>query len=222
LAKVAKFAKKDDPRDIDEIVDAVMDELDWGSLVDIVEPDLIMAAIEGASIGISDLSITDDDVINAVNAVARDYASDRAAEMVGMKRVDGKLVENPNADKRIDESTRNMVRQSIKEAFEGETKVSDLAAVIRESGAFSPGRAALIAENEVRQAQIRGNLASWKAAGVVQEFRWQMSADHEVCDVCDANAEGSPYPLSEAETLLDHTHPMCACILIATRIKGIE
>lgn len=222
LAKVAKFAKKDDPRDIDEIVDAVMAELDWGSLVDIVEPDLRMGAVEGADIGISDLSITDDDVINAVNAVARDYASNRAAEMVGMKWVDGELVPNPRAEMRIDESTRNMIRTSIKEAFEAETKVSDLATAIRESSAFSPARAALIAENEVRKAQIRGNLASWKASGVVQEFRWQMSADHTCCDICDEFAEGGPYPLAKAEKMLDETHILCQCILVATKIKGIE
>jgi hypothetical protein len=222
LAKVAKAANGDDPRDIDEIVDAVMAELDWHSLVDIVEPDLLMAAIEGADIGISDLSITDQDVISAVNEVARDYASNRSAEMVGMKRVDGELVPNPRAEMRIDESTRNMVRQSIKDAFSDETKVSDLAAAIRESGAFSQARADLIAENEVRQAQVRGNLASWEASGVVQEFRWQLSGDHTCCDICDKFAEEGPYPLDQAEQMLDETHVLCACILVATKIKGVE
>jgi hypothetical protein len=222
FAKANKFQKDDSPKHIDEIVDAIMAELDWSSLAEVAEPDLMAAAIEGAAIGISDLEITDQDVISAINTVARDYAQNRSAEMVGMKRVDGELVQNPNAQYAIDESTRDMLRTSIKEAFEAETPVSQLAQTIQSSRAFSPDRAKLIAENEVRQAQVRGNLASWVKGGVVEKFRWQLSGDHSCCDICDAFAAGGPYPLAKAEAMLDETHPLCACILIATKIKGID
>jgi hypothetical protein len=211
-----------DPEDIEDIVNAALNEIDWASLVDLVEPDLSAAALEGGDIGIGELEITDDAVISAVNAVARDYAEERAAEMVGMRRVDGELVPNPNAAMRIDESTRNMVRQAITEAFEAETPVQDIAERLQSSHAFSEKRASLIAENEVRQAQVRGNLAAWTESGVVESFNWVLSGDHSCCDICDTYAEDGPYPLEEAEDKLAATHPLCACILVAAKIKGIN
>jgi hypothetical protein len=139
-----------------------------------------------------------------------------------MKRVDGQIVPNPNAAMRIDESTRNMVRQTIKEAFEADTPVANIAAELQSSHAFSESRAELIAENEVRQAQVRGNLEAWKASGVVEKFNWVLSGDHSCCDICDTFAEEGPYPLDEAEAMLLKTHPLCACILVAAKIKGID
>lgn len=222
-ATTAKLAKADDdPEEIEDIVDAVLNEMDWQSLVELIEPDLSAAAVEGGDIGIEDFEITEQAVISAVNEAARDYAHDRAAELVGMKWVDGELVPNPNAAMRIDESTRNMVRQTISDAFTAETPVGNLAAELQSSHAFSEKRARLIAENEVRQAQIRGNLEAWKASGVVETFNWLLSGDHEVCDICDSYAEGSPYPLKDAERLLGHSHPLCQCILVAAKIKGIK
>jgi hypothetical protein len=218
-----RSAKADgDPDDIEALVNSVLDEIDWASLADLIEPDLSAAAIEGADIGFADLEVTEQALISEVNEIARDYAEQRSAEMVGMKRVDGQIVPNPNAAMRIDESTRNMVRQTIKEAFEADTPVANIAAELQSSHAFSESRAELIAENEVRQAQVRGNLEAWKASGVVEKFNWVLSGDHSCCDICDTFAEEGPYPLDEAEAMLLKTHPLCACILVAAKIKGID
>lgn len=222
-AKLQQLAKADgDPEEIEDIVNSVLDSIDWGNLVDLVEPDLSSAAVEGADVGLGELDITEQALISEVNEAARDYAEQRAASLVGMKWVNGDLVPNLNASMRIDESTRNMVRQTIKEAFEADTPVAGIIAELQSSYAFSEKRAQLIAENEVRQAQVRGNLEAWIASDVVEKFNWVLSGDHSCCDICDTFAAEGPYLLDKAEGMLAETHPLCACILIAAKIKGID
>src|SRR5205807_1478652 len=106
------------------VYEAAQAELDWRSIAEEVEDDLYEATREGGLHGMMQLEISDQDMINAVNAVARDFAEKRAAEMVGMKWVDGELVENPRAEWAISETTRDDLRRIIKQAFEDETPIS--------------------------------------------------------------------------------------------------
>ena len=213
---------EDHQKEIDEIVASILAQIDWESFVEVVESDLTAAALDGANYGLESLSVVDEEIVSVVQNMARDYAHDRAAELVGMKWVDGELVPNPNAEWRIDDTTRNMVRRTITEAFESETPIAEVIAKLEESPAFSHERAKLIAEQEVRQAQIRANLKSWLKVGVVEEFDWVLSGDHTCCDICDGFSAEGPYPLAEAQAMLDETHIGCLCILRAAKIKGID
>lgn len=220
------------PEDIDELVRAALASVNWEAFVDLAEPELEAAAVEGARFGLEELGVLPaagvvptteiQALISEVNATARDWARKRAAEMVGMKYVDGELVENPNAKWRIDQATRNMLQRDITEAFAAETPISDLAATIRSSGAFSESRADLIATTEVSNAQMRGNAESWLKNGNVEEFDWQLSADHVCCDICDIFAMNSPHPIGKLLELLDQKHPRCQCNTVATKIKGVS
>lgn len=220
------------PDDIDQLVTAALGSVDWTKFVDLAEPELEAAAVEGARVGLEELGVLPpagtipttevQALISEVNAVARDWAKQRAAEMVGMKYVDGELVENPNAAWRIDQATRNMLQRDITAAFEAETPIADLAATIRASGAFSESRADLIATTEVSNAQMRGTAESWIQNGNVLEFKWQTSADHVCCDICDIFEMNSPHPIEKVLEMLRQRHPRCWCGIIATRIKGVE
>jgi len=227
--KVAKAA--DDPKDIDEIVDAIMADITWSELVDIVEPDLNAAYIEGATVGLKEVEaiapngVEINTLISEVNSVAGGWAKDRAAELVGMKWVDDEFVTNPNAQYAITDTTRSMLRLTIAEAFDSETTMASLESAIQTAGAFSADRAELIARTEVSMAQTAGNYAGWVKNGNVEATRWQVSADHEICDECDANEDAGPVKLGEAFPSGDlHTpaHPRCECVLIASKIKGVK
>jgi hypothetical protein len=154
-------------------------------------------------------------MISDVNQVAIDYAKKRSAELVGMKWVDGELVTNPNAAMAITDSTRNMIRQAITDAFSREVPFNQLVQTIQNSGAFSEERAKLIADTEMKFAQSRGNLEAWKRSGVIKSIRWLVSGMHYDLDECDLNVEAGPIPIGEAFPTGDEAppaHPRCSCV----------
>ena len=184
-----------------------------------VGPERMQDALQAVIADRTGLSILD---LGCGSGLAGVSMRPRAAEMVGMKYVDGKLAENPNAKWRIDLATRSMLQRDITAAFAGNTPLSDLAATIRASGAFDQARADLIATTEVSNAQMRGNAEAWLKNGNVQEFKWQLSADHVCCDECDIMAINSPYPVEKVLELLDQRHPRWQCAVSGTKIKGVD
>jgi hypothetical protein len=237
---VHKMAKADTEPDvvqqqqIEQIVDAIMGSIQWDALPAAVQPAIQDAALDGAAIGLDQteravqsgpltvtlsptpVRVTASATISDVNQVAMDYARDRGAEMVGMKWVDGVLVQNPNAAMAITDSTRNMLREILTEAFSRETPMSELVQRIQAAGVFSEKRAKLIATTEVKFAMARGNIEAWKKTGVIQAVEWVLSADHEVDDECDENAEAGQVPVGEAFPSGDVAppqHPACLCAL---------
>jgi hypothetical protein len=234
VAKAAKLTKADDkPSDeeIDRMVEEIMGTIDWEEFVGLVQPELEQAAVAGATEGMEELAAALPEIPQAevavitssANEVAREWAQRRAAEMVGMRRLeDGQLVENPNAIWRIDFTTRNILQRDIVAAFSADTPMTDLSATIQASGAFSEKRADLIARTEVSNAQMHGNAEAWLKNGNVEEFKWQLSADHVCSDICDTLAADGPYPIARVLELLLKKHPRCVCSIIATRIKGVS
>lgn len=211
--------------EIDDYVSALMASIDWDSLVVVVTPQIQQAASAGASIGVADMNITATAVINEVNAVARDYATDRGAELVGKKWVNGQLIDNPDAKWAITDTTRNMLRQIVSDAFSGETEMSDLQEAIQQAGAFSEERAALIARTEVAMAQVQGNYSGWVKSGNVLTVRSILSGDHDVLDECDLNAEAGPIPIGKpfpSGGLSSPFHPRCQCVVIPVKVKGVD
>ena len=77
------------------------------------------------------------------------------AEMVGKRWVDGELVDNPNAEWRIDEATRDEIRSVIEKGLNDNIGHDAIADAIREAGAFSEDRAEMIANTEERTFALR-------------------------------------------------------------------
>jgi hypothetical protein len=155
---------------------------------------------------------------NVVNQRAAAYARSRSAEMVGMKWVDGKLVENPSAQWAITDSTREWLRETITGAFEGKdgpTTPAKLAEKIRASSAFSKSRARMIAHTEVGNANVSTQFDYAVLMGATHK-RTRLSADHpeDDDDVCvDAAGEGE-VPIDHVYAggkLMPLFHPRCKC-----------
>lgn len=183
------------------------------------------SALAGVSKGLLELQYTDAKVINRINRIARDWASDRAAELVGMRYDDdGELIENPNAEWAITDTTREQLRVIVRDAFSDETKMPYLVERIREAGAFADWRADLIARTEVAHAQAKGNLAVWKETGAVESIQWLLSDDHNDSIGCDCETnEGEIVDVGDTFPSGDESppaHPGCQCVATAVTVRG--
>jgi hypothetical protein len=78
-----------------------------------VEAILAPMAQSGAQDALAQLDVRGGVDFDVVNEHAVAWAKDRSAELVGMKYVDGELVENPKAEWSIEESTRETIRDLV-------------------------------------------------------------------------------------------------------------
>jgi hypothetical protein len=231
LAKGRIFKAEDDSSEFDpgayaeSISNDVFEE--FRTLPAHVQPALEDAMLSGINTGMLQLALHDTKMISAANKIATDYAKDRAAELVGMKyNAEGELIENPSAEWAISDTTRDKIKRIVKESFEGETKIKDVAAKIQqalqddEAGIFTDARAKTIANTEVANAQAGGNFEVWKRSGLVGTVKWTVSAD-EPCDICEANKDvevefEDEFPSGD---IMPPAHPNCRCVLVAVKIE---
>ncbi len=137
-------------------------------------------------------------LVNQVHAESLAYARDRAAEMVGKKWVNGALVDNPNAEWVITDTTRDDIQALVAQVQSGELKATDLPGAIMEAATFSKERAAMIARTELMEANAQGSLASYYAArkiGVNVKKAWL--PDAEACDICLENEAAGAIDLDD-------------------------
>lgn len=210
--KLAK-ADKPDPVDFTSDINDALDALDfmWSDLPELLNPILAGIAVTAGTEAISNLGLFDAVTLARVAARAVDYANARAAEMVGMRYVDGVLVANPSSEWAITDATRNMLRTLITTSLTDGTSNDELRAQILEATAFSSDRADLIARSETAMADVRGAAMGWFESGVVDEV--EFSASPDCCDECQAE-DGTIVPLTDPEAL-DLPHPGCRCAWIA-------
>lgn len=203
---------------------ALMSESDRKRFVRAVSPTISAKAVAGVYEGaakVQEASVVDpDDVL----APAKIWAKNRAAWLVGMKWEDGKLIENPNAAYRIDASMRDALRSKVSEAIEkGSTSVK-LAESIRTHEAFSIARANNIACTEIAEAQEEGNMAYYRASGVVDRKRWS-TAGGDTCPRCVAAQDEGVIPLESAfvATSTQHApaHGHCRCRTLPVVKEGV-
>jgi len=215
----ARFWKADLSDDEIDALDAVIAGIDftgWAILAGDVEPVLAEATKDGAHEALRAVGFdTTTDAYDAVNQDALDYAEDRAAEMVGMKRgAKGKLRPNPRAEYQITESTRDDIRSLVGDALKEGWSTDTLAKALMDSNAFSAERAQLIARTEVIRASNQGTLQGFQASGVVLKKEW---TTFDPCPICEENEEQGPIDLDEDFASGDDAppaHPNCKCALV--------
>lgn len=150
-----------------------------------------------------------------VNDYADAYAQERGAEMVGMRWVDGELVENPDAVWQITDETRTGIVGLLDRTINEGWSVDQFATALTDAYAFSAKRAETIARTETRLADSKGNLAGWKRSGVVAQKVWLPSNDG-CCDVCQANADQGAIDIDDDFDSGDDStpgHPNCECVI---------
>lgn len=163
-----------------------MAAIEAGDLVVLMEdaaPLLRRIAEEGGAAALAQVGVTDQDITNLVNEQAVEYADDRAAEMVGKRELsDGTLVDNPDAEWRIDDATRELIRADVSQAVDEGWSNDRLARELAGSYAFSEERAETIARTETAFADVAGNMSAYRASGLVSQKQWVAAAD--CCDEC--------------------------------------
>lgn len=229
--KYAKLLAKATEEDIRAFAEAVLAALEQ-EFEDVpleVQPALESAMLSGIGQGALQLEFGSAGLIASANTIAQDYAVERSAELVGMRRdTEGNLIPNADARWAISDTTRDRIREIITESFTEETPLEEIQTAIQEAlqeeaesgGIFSAARAALIARTEVSNAQAGGNFTVWRESGVVAKLKWLTSEDEKVCDVCNGNDQvevelGDPFPSGD---LYPGAHPLCRCVLIVSEV----
>jgi HK97 family phage portal protein len=230
---VSKIAKADDEEDDDEIDPGISREdaekesftmiaglsLSTSAFVAVLVKTYANMSKDGANQAINQLSnlgVNISDKEKSIRQNAIDYASERGADLVGMKS-DGKggWIANPDSNYSIAESTRDMLRVSVRDALEQGLSVDSFADVLENSYAFSEQRSEMIARTEMAWADVQGNLEAYRQSGQVQGKKW--IAEQDACDDCvnnekdgiidieDVFSDGSDGPPA---------HPNCKCDVI--------
>lgn len=226
FANLMRKATEDEARAFAEAILAAL-EAEWRNVPLEIQPALEAATLSGIGQGALQLEFSSGGMIASANTIAENYARERAAELVGMKRdVEGNLVTNPDARWAISDTTRDRIRQIVSESFAEETPLSEVKDAIleafaeeeNENGIFSEARAELIAQTEISQAQSGGNYSAWEQSGVVAKLKWLTAEDEKVCEVCQENDEvvvnmGTPFPSGD---LFPGAHPRCRCGVVVT------
>ncbi|MEQ1663182.1 MAG: phage portal protein [Thiobacillus sp.] len=177
--------KADDPEDDEEVVTKIIAGIDlgeWAAMTAVLGAELTVLYVEAAKkaaqqIG-AKLSVN---ALDLANEHAIEFARQRAAEMVGMKWVDGDMVPNPDAQWRIDEGTREMLRGDVRRALQEGWSNDQIADALVDSYAFSEKRALVIARTETARADVEGNLTGYRELGVAKK-QWLTAPD--CCDEC--------------------------------------
>lgn len=198
--------------DPDALVDKIM-ELLQGEFQTISES-AVNPLQNAVASGLVQADVSDPNMLAKVDVIARDWAQNRAAEMVGMIPDDaGTLVANPDAKWAITDTTREAIKRIVTEAFaDPNTTMESITQAIDDSGIFSAERAAMIALTEVSTAQMQGTISIWQDSGMVESVDVMLSVENP-CDECKEIADAGPYTLDEIGPEFPF-HPNCNCSLV--------
>ena len=182
-------------------------------LLDASEDVLTAVGKSGALEALAQFGLDDSEaIVELVNEYAVEYAKQRSAELVGRRIVGDEIIENPNAEWRIDTATRDLIRTTVTEAMQNGWSNDRLAGALTESHAFSDTRAEMIARTETAVADVQGNLEGWRATGQVAGKQWLTAPG--CCDECQALNEvvvdlDAEFPDDGGEG--PPLHPNCRC-----------
>lgn len=197
-----------------------MKDLDLSGLVVLHdEAEIVLEAVakSGVAEALAQIGVTDQGITELANGRALKWAEARAAEMVGKRKVKGKLIDNPNAEWRIDEATRELLRGFVSEAIDQGWSNAKLAKEIGHAFAFSDERSMMIARTETAFADVAGNMAAYRSSKIVTGKRWVTSNLQGCCDDCDGNRDQGVVALNKKFQSGDDAppaHPNCRCDVV--------
>lgn len=170
-----------------------------------IAPEIVAIFNQAAEEGITALAKSGETIeFSVINPKAVEYADNRAAELVGKKILPGgAIIDNPNSEFAITESTRNMVKEQVVSAIKEGKTPHELEKDLQDNYAFSETRAQSIARTELGVAYNRGAVAGYRVVKIqhVEVF------DGDSDGAC-AEADGSIWTLDEAEAN-PKEHPNC-------------
>lgn len=217
----ALLSKDDTSPTAQERAKASAERIDLGSMtgiIDATEADIAAIAADSGQLAIAQVGeATNSGLVNQIYQASLDFAKQRAAEMVGRKWVNGELVDNPDAKWVITDSTRDELETIFEQLYSGQLKRSDLIQAIRDAGAFSKVRAAMIARTEASLANNAGALAGYLASrDLGLKIRKTWVPDNIACPICLANGDQGAIELDDnflSGNIAPPAHPNCRCNL---------
>lgn len=189
----------------------------WQDSVDDLAEPLSDVQAEAASKALAQLAVDDSKLFDRVNADVVAAAENCAAGLVGMKYVDGELVENPSAVYAITETTRSGIKDLVTSSLTDGLTVDELSSKLQQAYQFSDTRAEMIARTELATAHVQGTLTAWKGTGQVDSKSWVVGSG-ETCAECESNEDDGEIGIDEGFSSGDDSppaHPNCVCVLIA-------
>jgi len=183
--------------------------------------------MSGWSTGWEDLSKTLDSVLSDTFKEGSNMARKQVEDM-GVKvapdfsqemRVRAvKYAKKHGADlvKHIDSSIRKDMRSVLELALKDGWSTDDFAKEIQKRYAFSNSRADTIARTEMAFADVEGNMAAYKKAGVEMK-QWITAGDDLVSEECAMNGAAGPIPMNAnfpSGAFQAPEHPNCRCDII--------
>ncbi len=81
-------------------------------------------------------------------------------------------------------TTTERIQAEVAEYILNSQTIGELIKRIRGGYLYSEERARTIAVTEVTRAFAEGNMASWRASGVIEKKRWRSNNDEIVCPIC--------------------------------------
>lgn len=196
-------------------------DFDWSGLITLIAPEIEAAYVATGESSWKDLGARG--TFDQLNERAAAYARDRAAELVGVKYdEDGNLIENPNAEWAITETTREDIRDLVEKAFTEGMSPDDLSTAI-EDLIDDPDRADMIARTELADAQSEADLEAARESGVVSGKEW-LIGDGDACPICEDNADAGVIGIDEDFPSGDEAptaHPGCRCA-VSFSVEGEE
>lgn len=141
-----------------------------------------------------------------VDPAGLEWAQTRGAELVGKKRLaDGTLVENPNSEWAVSETSRTEVKALLDDALNEGWSPQKFAERLEQSGVFSESRAEMIARTETAIAHNAGQVRAYQAAGVDRLLVGDGDEDFG-CDCPEVDGEVCSIEWAAANPI---SHPNC-------------
>jgi hypothetical protein len=206
----------------DMTVAKIMEKMNFDVLQKINEPfETIIKNIfaDGAEEGSGQIGVSVS--TDLMNEQALLFAQERGAELVGMRNIGTKespqWVPNENAKWAISDSTREFIRADIEQAINEGWSTGTLKDKLGENYAFSDRRAETIARTEIAKADMEGNMAAYRASGVVMGKEWLLGSEYDEDDICQDNADAGVIALDAVFPSGDDAppaHPNCKCTVV--------
>lgn len=152
------------------------------------------AAVKGAiQVGFDVQGIT-----KQLDRAALAYAKERGGELI----------------KDLAGTTEDDMRDLLARAVEEGYSPGELQDAVERAGSFGEARAETIARTELAFAHVQGNVAGWKASGLVVRKRSILGDLHDVEDICDETADAGVVDMDEDFVEgydFPPYHPNCVC-----------
>ena len=172
LLEKMDFQKANDKNDqvFVNMADLVLNSLDqsaWdeqlSKTISSMTYDIYIAGMEDATSQLGGTFIADP----KFHQFASDYSQERSAELVG-KRVlaDGTIINNPNPNYSISDSTRNMLKSDLVDSMEEGLTPAEIAKKLEGNYAFSEYRSTMIARTETGFSWNSGSVKMYDHSGV--------------------------------------------------------